>query len=63
MRSLGLRIRRNDDALVLMFKELAVRGCTSSGYTLACGVVVVDVDIRLARTMVRSIDDFALHNL
>ena len=63
MRSLGLRIRRNDDALVLMFKELAVLCCTSSGYTLACGVVIVDIDIRLARTMVRSIDDFALHNL
>lgn len=63
MRCLGLGIRRNDDALVLMFKELAVLSCTSSRYTLTCGVVVVEVDIRLARAVIRRIDDFALHNL
>ena len=46
-----------------MFKELAVLSCTSSRYTIACGVVVVEVDIRLARAVIRRIDDFALHNL
>ena len=48
---------------MLQFKEFTMLGCAGSGHTRVSSVVVVDIDVGLARPVVASIDDFGLHYL